>query len=247
MGWRTFGADGYRYGFNGKENDREWGESLIQDYGFRLYSPAIGKFLSVDPLAPEYPWYTPYQFASNTPIQAIDLDGLEALYYVFYLRTETPKLKLHKTEGHWLIPNFLTKSIIKVEVTGLNNSYVSYTFTPFGGSTPGSGSGNHTDTFENFKKDPLSAIQSGEYKTDQKIISEMIKETISAIILGKVMKGRLPSSGSLPFTKVKNTKGWKVGDPINNLTAQGNVPKWATAESQILEKSRKFCTFRRVF
>ena len=43
------GAD-YRYGFNGKENDREWGESLIQDYGMRLYNPAVCRFLSVDPL-----------------------------------------------------------------------------------------------------------------------------------------------------------------------------------------------------
>ncbi|WP_299461803.1 RHS repeat-associated core domain-containing protein [uncultured Microscilla sp.] len=68
----------YRYGFNGKENDQEWGK-LIQDYGFRLYNPAIGKFLSVDPLSPSYPELTPYQFASNTPVWAIDLDGLEAV------------------------------------------------------------------------------------------------------------------------------------------------------------------------
>ena len=33
--------------------------------------------MSVDPLAPSYPWYAPYQFAGNTPIIAIDLDGLE--------------------------------------------------------------------------------------------------------------------------------------------------------------------------
>jgi hypothetical protein len=35
------------------------------------------RFLSVDPLAPKYPELTTYQFASNTPIMAIDLDGLE--------------------------------------------------------------------------------------------------------------------------------------------------------------------------
>lgn len=69
----------YRYGFNGKENDQDWGK-LIQDYGFRLYNPAIAKFLSVDPLAPEYPELTPYQFASNTPIEAVDWDGLEARF-----------------------------------------------------------------------------------------------------------------------------------------------------------------------
>ncbi|MGB0526061.1 MAG: RHS repeat domain-containing protein [Flammeovirgaceae bacterium] len=70
--------DYYRFGFNGKENDREWGTGgLTQDYGFRLYNPALGKFLSVDPLAPEYPELTTYQFASNRPIDGIDLDGLE--------------------------------------------------------------------------------------------------------------------------------------------------------------------------
>jgi len=37
----------------------------------------LGRFLSVDPITKEYPELTPYQFASNSPIQGIDLDGLE--------------------------------------------------------------------------------------------------------------------------------------------------------------------------
>ncbi len=49
------------------------------DYGFRIYNPAIGRFLSVDPLTSSYPMLTPYQFASNMPIWAVDLDGLEAV------------------------------------------------------------------------------------------------------------------------------------------------------------------------
>lgn len=79
---RGYNSPDYRYGFNGKENDPEvvsTGQGT-QDYGMRIYNPALGRFLSVDPLAPEYPWYTPYQFAGNTPIQAIDLDGLEPSY-----------------------------------------------------------------------------------------------------------------------------------------------------------------------
>lgn len=39
----------------------------------------VTRFLSVDPLTKSYPHLTPYQFASNTPIMAIDLDGLEAV------------------------------------------------------------------------------------------------------------------------------------------------------------------------
>ncbi|SFQ31305.1 RHS repeat-associated core domain-containing protein [Parafilimonas terrae] len=68
----------YRYGFNGKEKDNEVkGEGNQYDYGFRIYDPRTGRFLSVDPLFQSYPWYTPYQFAGNKPIWAIDLDGLE--------------------------------------------------------------------------------------------------------------------------------------------------------------------------
>jgi RHS repeat-associated protein len=68
----------YRYGFNGKENDNDVkGEGNQQDYGMRISDPRLGRFLSVDPITANYPWYTPYQFAGNTPMQAIDIDGLE--------------------------------------------------------------------------------------------------------------------------------------------------------------------------
>ncbi len=80
IGDRSMNSGDYRYGFNGKEDDRDFSKSqLIQNYGFRLYNPALGKFLSVDPLTKRYPWYTPYQFAGNKPIWAVDLDGLEEL------------------------------------------------------------------------------------------------------------------------------------------------------------------------
>ncbi len=101
-GRKVQGLD-YRYGFNGKEIDN-WNPAedappsgggplgpppdptepvvdpnsgIVYNYGFRIYNPTIGKFLSVDPLRKSYPWYTPYQFASNIPILGVDLDGLE--------------------------------------------------------------------------------------------------------------------------------------------------------------------------
>ncbi|MES2141135.1 MAG: RHS repeat-associated core domain-containing protein [Bacteroidota bacterium] len=79
MPGRSFvGANGYKYGFNGKEKDDEVsGNGNQYDYGFRIYNPQLGRFLSVDPLSRTFPWYTPYQFAGNKPIVAIDLDGLE--------------------------------------------------------------------------------------------------------------------------------------------------------------------------
>lgn len=80
MHGRNFLAAGgdYRYGYNGKENDNEVkGEGNQQDYGMRIYDPRLGRFLSVDPIAKKYPELTPFQFASNRPIDGIDQDGLE--------------------------------------------------------------------------------------------------------------------------------------------------------------------------
>ncbi|MBI5372838.1 MAG: hypothetical protein HZA79_12520 [Sphingobacteriales bacterium] len=78
MPGRKYSSDKYRYGFNGKENDNEVkGEGNQQDYGMRIYDPRLGRFLSVDPIEHQYPELTPYQFASNRPIDGVDLDGLE--------------------------------------------------------------------------------------------------------------------------------------------------------------------------
>ncbi|MBL0200731.1 MAG: hypothetical protein IPP81_11480 [Chitinophagaceae bacterium] len=69
-------ATGYRYGFNGKENDKDISEGG-QDYGMRIYDVRLGRFLSKDPLTKTYPFYSPYQFAGNSPIKFIDIDGKE--------------------------------------------------------------------------------------------------------------------------------------------------------------------------
>ena len=83
MPGRSFTSESYRYGFNGKEKDDEvkGGSGTQYDYGFRIYDPKIAKFLSVDPLTKDFPFYTPYQFAGNKPIAFIDIDGLEEWYY----------------------------------------------------------------------------------------------------------------------------------------------------------------------
>jgi len=94
MPGRTFDEDTtYRYGFNGKENDNEVkGVGNQQDYGMRIYDPRVGRFLSVDPLTLKYSGLTPYQFASNIPIDGVDIDGLEfkdKSYYSLIVQTST--------------------------------------------------------------------------------------------------------------------------------------------------------------
>ena len=76
MPGRSFNSPTYRYGFNGKEKDDNLGGQTSYDYGFRIYNPGIGKFLSVDPLASEMPSWSPYNFVFNNPVRLIDPVGL---------------------------------------------------------------------------------------------------------------------------------------------------------------------------
>ena len=97
----------YRYGFNGKENDNDVkGEGNQQDYGFRIYDPRLGRFLSTDPIANEYPELTPYQFASNRPIQGMDLDGLEFIPYSSF-KKKTPGILMAQT----VVRNLVNKPV----------------------------------------------------------------------------------------------------------------------------------------
>jgi len=82
MPFRNYTASNssYRYGFNGKEKDNEIkGESNQFDYGWRVYDPRVGRFLSYDPLHKEYNDLSPYHFAGNNPIKNLDRDGGEPL------------------------------------------------------------------------------------------------------------------------------------------------------------------------
>lgn len=69
---RTWGAKRYRY--VGKEKDAESG---LYYYGARYYAAWTGRFISVDPLAWDYAMLTPYNYASNRPINHLDIDGMQ--------------------------------------------------------------------------------------------------------------------------------------------------------------------------
>lgn len=82
-----------RYGFIGKENDEETG---TQDHMFRTYRPSIGRYFSVDPLAPDYPWNSVYCYAENRVIDGLDLEGKEYVNYkvVWIEGVKDPKLSV---------------------------------------------------------------------------------------------------------------------------------------------------------
>ena len=74
MPGRNFSREKYRYGFNGKEKDKDVAASDY-DFGARIYDGRIGRWLSVDPLADKYPSHAPYIFSANNPVLVLDVDG----------------------------------------------------------------------------------------------------------------------------------------------------------------------------
>jgi len=72
-------SSAYRYGFQGQEKDDEIkGEGNSLNYTFRMHDPRVGRFFARDPLSSKYPYLTPYQFSSNQPIHAQELEGCES-------------------------------------------------------------------------------------------------------------------------------------------------------------------------
>ncbi|RMG25792.1 MAG: RHS repeat-associated core domain-containing protein [Methanobacteriota archaeon] len=58
--------------FTGKERDAETNWDY---FGARYYSPALGRWLAVDPLTERYPSSSPYVYVANNPLYFIDLNG----------------------------------------------------------------------------------------------------------------------------------------------------------------------------
>jgi RHS repeat-associated protein len=70
---RTFvSGTGSKNLFTGKERDNETGWDY---FGARYYYPAIGRWLSVDPMFATFPDQSSYQYTHNNPINRYDPDG----------------------------------------------------------------------------------------------------------------------------------------------------------------------------
>ncbi len=107
---REWSSEEYRFAFNGMEKDDEMkGEGNSYDFGARIYDPRIGRWLSRDAYESFYPHYSPYNFALNTPVQAIDPDG-NLVLFINGLRTDpievlggvpNPFIYDHRSWGKW--------------------------------------------------------------------------------------------------------------------------------------------------
>jgi len=67
-----------QYQYNGKELNTDLNLNWY-DYGARMYDPAVGRFMGVDPLAEKYNSWSPYTYTLNNPVKYIDPDGRDVI------------------------------------------------------------------------------------------------------------------------------------------------------------------------
>jgi RHS repeat-associated protein len=76
--WTNNVAIDNKYQYNGKEMNDDFGLNW-NDYGFRWYDAAVGRFHNPDPIIEKFAYLTPYNYASNSPVKNVDLWGLQGV------------------------------------------------------------------------------------------------------------------------------------------------------------------------
>jgi RHS repeat-associated protein len=227
---RRWSLSGYRYGFNGKENDNEVkGEGNEQDYGMRVYDPRIGRFLSEDPLIKQFPHYTPYQFSGNTPIQAVDLDGAEERHYnLLFNQSGRPYLKMtsEETVKHHSLFGFKWTTPIHAERADINYNGTHY-YIGYSG-IKGTGNQNKIGDFHKWAQNPhpdglkqfLNEDQSGGAFYTQTAVNLQNNILMYGALTQKAWFTRLDDKCFVAGTKIlindglKNIENILVGDSV---------------------------------
>ena len=76
---RSYSAEGYRYGFQGQDKEKELWGGEASFFKYRISDNRLGRFFSVDPLSSKFPWNSSYAFSENRVIDGVELEGTEYL------------------------------------------------------------------------------------------------------------------------------------------------------------------------
>ena len=121
-----------QYQYNGKELDENYGLGL-HFYGARMYDAAVGRFTGVDPLADQFPGWSPYNYVMGNPVRLVDPDGMAPEEYpiVRITKQKTGNTVDQRVLGYTQAGSTVTTDLYKVEVTDTEdpNFYMSFEVT----------------------------------------------------------------------------------------------------------------------
>ncbi|MGI9527358.1 MAG: RHS repeat domain-containing protein, partial [Weeksellaceae bacterium] len=85
----------YKYKYQGQERQDELNLNW-DSFKWRNYDYALGRFMSVDPLAQEYSYQSPYNFSENRVVDGRELEGLEYVSVHHYANGSVAKTEYYK-------------------------------------------------------------------------------------------------------------------------------------------------------
>ncbi|MBL7950507.1 MAG: hypothetical protein JNM62_02200 [Flavobacteriales bacterium] len=120
---RNYNSGSSRHLFQGQEHDDEINGGIGLNYAFeyRMHDPRVGRFWSIDPLAPKYPHNSPYAFSENRVIDRIELEGLETAVISQYHVLANGETKLQATSavenaGNWTGNQYFEQYLVLADV-----------------------------------------------------------------------------------------------------------------------------------
>jgi len=206
--------ESYKYGFQGQEKDDEIkGEGNSLNYTFRMHDPRVGRFLSLDPLAPQYPHNSPYAFAENSVIGGIELEGLE------FLNKDDALLKFRNGEVHLQVENSTHYGKIKfvhnqggittrpdgTQIIGFDTFLGSYSVQLKGEVEPNISTTNQTPQINNDISQPPSNVFTDEFNNYR--VNTGYKKVKRGRVVDRIKK-------DINFTGMPPSSGLKFGSVV---------------------------------
>lgn len=115
-------SDSYRYGFSGQESDNAVkGQGNSYDFGARILDPRVGRWLSLDPQAFNFPYESNYNYVSNNPLIYKDPNGEAKIYTIIFTDATTGE-----TTSRSVV---IDEDFIKSKVSKLNNLLIPSEYT----------------------------------------------------------------------------------------------------------------------
>ncbi len=182
---------------------KEWDpEARLYYFGSRWYEPQQGAFISRSPIGPLAE--ETYAYCSNDPVNFVDVDGLSAEEVI--------------EEFKWIGVTLI------YFVDEVNKNWVDNLAAAGEGAINSFSAGCLAVTWTDQSRADLQLSQDIGYWTAE--IFENLRTSGGKLLLKKGAKAGLMDGAARAGLRQADNIGWKLGDPITNLTKKKTTPSW---------------------
>lgn len=177
-----------------------------------MHDPRIGRFFATDPLAPDYPWNSPYAFSENRVVDSRELEGLEQIHYKLVLDSQgnTSSFEIVSNTDKWWVMDYKSIGIFDED----DNYLISFNFRKQGDLETDVNfdyQSNRLIDFSEFAHNPIESLLSGEFIPNEKVLLNTGEEILMGLIFRRVSLGKNKrSKKSLVSSSTNKMPAWLV-------------------------------------